>query len=177
VYLGDFELFENYLVLEERARGLTQIRIVPWSGGENHYLRFDEPAYRAHLGANLEFDTKTLRFEYTSMKTPVSIYDYDMATRQKALLKREEILGKTASGKHAPPDPNGVMHESLTGAWNLAEFVWKKHYNRKTGKDTRQMNLYRRRMIPPNSLVHESAFLRGNGYSDRLPSDVSRIRT
>jgi len=91
--------------------------------------------------------------------------------------KREEILGKTASGKHAPPDPNGVMHESLTGAWNLAEFVWKKHYNRKTGKDTRQMNLYRRRMIPPNSLVHESAFLRGNGYSDRLPSDVSRIRT
>src|SRR6266403_3038137 len=41
VYLGDFELFEHYLVLEERARGLTQIRIVPWSGGENHYLRFD----------------------------------------------------------------------------------------------------------------------------------------
>ncbi len=93
VYLGDFELFENYLVLEERARGLTQIRIVPWSGGEDHYLQFDEPAYRAHLGANLQLDTTTLRFDYTSMKTPLSIYDYDMVSRQRTLLKREEVLG------------------------------------------------------------------------------------
>lgn len=93
VYLGDFELFKDYVVLEERARGLTQIRIVPWSGQGDHYLRFDEPAYRASLGANLEFDTTRLRFEYTSMKTPVSIYDYDMTTRQRTLLKREEVLG------------------------------------------------------------------------------------
>jgi oligopeptidase B len=105
VYLGDFELFKDYLVLEERTRGLTQIRIVPWSGGEDHYLQFDEPAYRASLGANLEFDTVTLRFEYTSMKTPVSIYDYNMATRQKALLKREEILGGF--------DPDHYMTERL----------------------------------------------------------------
>jgi len=105
VYLGDFELFKDYLVLEERTRGLTQIRIVPWSGGEDHYLQFDEPAYRASLGANLEFDTVTLRFEYTSMKTPQSIYDYNMATRQKALLKREEILGGF--------DPDHYMTERL----------------------------------------------------------------
>jgi oligopeptidase B len=93
VYLGDFELFKDYVVLEERARGLTQIRIVPWSSQGDHYLPFDEPAYRASLGANLEFDTTRLRFEYTSMKTPVSIYDYDMTTRQRTLLKREEVLG------------------------------------------------------------------------------------
>ena len=105
VYLGDFELFKDYLVLEERTRGLTQIRIVPWSGGEDHYLQFDEPAYRASLGANLEFDTVTLRFEYTSMKMPQSIYDYNMATRQKALLKREEILGGF--------DPDHYMTERL----------------------------------------------------------------
>ena len=43
VYLGDFELFKNHLVLEERARGLTQIRVVPWAGGGEHYLQFDEP--------------------------------------------------------------------------------------------------------------------------------------
>ena len=93
VYLGDFELFKDYFALEERARGLTQIRIVPWSGRGDHYLPFDEPAYRASLGANLEFDTTRLRFEYTSMKTPLSIYDYDMTTRQRTLLKREEVLG------------------------------------------------------------------------------------
>jgi oligopeptidase B len=93
VYLGDFELFRDRLVLEERARGLTQIRIIPWSGDAGHYLEFDEPAYRANLNVNLEFDTTTLRFEYTSMKTPLSIYDYDMTIRQKTLLKREEVLG------------------------------------------------------------------------------------
>ena len=76
VYLSDFELFKNYFALEERARGLTQIRVVPWSGRGDHYLAFDEPAYRASLGSNLEFDTTRLRFEYTSMKTPLSIYDY-----------------------------------------------------------------------------------------------------
>ena len=93
VYLSDFELFKNYFVLEERARGLTQIRVVPWSGRDDHYLAFDEPAYRASLGANLEFDTTRLRFEYTSMKTPLSIYDYETTTRERVLLKREEILG------------------------------------------------------------------------------------
>jgi oligopeptidase B len=93
VFLGDFELFKDYLVLEERARGLTQVRVVPWSGGGEHYLPFEEPAYRANLNVNLDFDTATLRFEYTSMKTPLSIYDYDMAARGKTLLKREEVLG------------------------------------------------------------------------------------
>ena len=93
VYLGDFELFKDYVVLEERALGLTQIRVIPWSGRGDHYLAFEEPAYRATLGANLEFDTTTLRYEYTSMKTPLSIYDYETTTRQRTLLKREEVLG------------------------------------------------------------------------------------
>jgi oligopeptidase B len=93
VYLGDFDIFKDHLVLEERARGLTQICVVPWTSGGGHYLEFDEPSYRAHLGANLEFDTKILRFEYTSMKTPQSIFDYDMETKQRTLLKREEVLG------------------------------------------------------------------------------------
>lgn len=93
VYLGDFEIFRDHLVLEERSRGLTQIRIMPWSGGEGHYLKFDEPAFRANVGVNPEFDTTTLRFDYTSMKTPLSIYDYDMVTRERTLLKQEEVLG------------------------------------------------------------------------------------
>jgi oligopeptidase B len=93
VFLGDFEIFKDHLVLEERKRGLTHLRVLPWKGDGEHYLEFDEPAYRANLGANLEFDTTLLRFEYTSMKTPLSIYDYDMTTRAKTLLKREEVLG------------------------------------------------------------------------------------
>jgi oligopeptidase B len=93
VYLDDFELFKDHFVLEERARGLTQIRVVPWSGRGDHYLAFDEPGYRVSLGANLELDAPRLRFEYTSMKTPLSIYDYDTSTRRRTLLKREEVIG------------------------------------------------------------------------------------
>jgi oligopeptidase B len=102
VYLGDFELFKDHLVVEERARGLTQIRVLPvlaWSGA-GHYLQFDEPAYRVHLGVNPEFDTATLRFEYTSMKTPLSIYDYEMDARERTLLKQEEVLGGFESGNY-----------------------------------------------------------------------------
>jgi oligopeptidase B len=93
VYLSDFDVFKDHLVLEERVRGLTQIRVLPWASGDGHYLQFTEPAYRAHLGMNPEIDTATLRFEYTSMKTPLTIYDYDMNTRQRVLLKQEEVLG------------------------------------------------------------------------------------
>ena len=93
VYLSDFDVFKDHLVLEERVRGLTQIRVLPWASGDGHYLEFTEPAYRAHLGMNPEIDTATLRFEYTSMKTPLTIYDYDMNTRQRVLLKQEEVLG------------------------------------------------------------------------------------
>lgn len=93
VYLGDFELFRDYLVVEERKRGLTHIRVVPWLGGEGYDLEFDEPAYRAHVGTNPEMNTTALRFEYTSMKTPLSIYDLDMNSKQRALLKQEEVLG------------------------------------------------------------------------------------
>src|SRR3972149_12165655 len=86
VYLGDFDVFKDHLVLEERKRGLTEIRVVAWDGSNDHYLEFDEPAYRANLGMNPELDTATLRFEYTSLKTPLSISDVDMATRPRPML-------------------------------------------------------------------------------------------
>jgi len=93
VLLREFEIFNEYLVLEERRRGLAHIRVIPWSGAEEHDLQFDEPAYTAEFGANPELDTATLRFEYSSLTTPVSVYDYDMRMRTKTLLKREEVLG------------------------------------------------------------------------------------
>jgi oligopeptidase B len=93
VLLADLEVFKDHLVLEERKRGLTQIRLIPWRGTGEHYLEFAEPAYRANVGTNPQFDTTTLRFEYTSLTTPLSIYDYDMVSRTRTLLKQEEVLG------------------------------------------------------------------------------------
>ena len=94
VLLEGFEVFRDHLVLEERRDGLVQIRVIPWDGSQEHYLVFGEPAYLAGTNVNLEFDTTVLRYGYTSMTTPSSIYDYDMVTREKTLLKQEEVLGR-----------------------------------------------------------------------------------
>jgi len=93
VLLEDFEFFRDFLVLTERKDGLVQLRVRPWSGTNEYYLDFGEPAYLAYVSTNLEFDTSVLRYGYTSLTTPSSTYDYDMRTRQKTLLKRDQILG------------------------------------------------------------------------------------
>jgi oligopeptidase B len=93
VLLQNFEIFRNHLVVAERKDGLVQLRIRPWSGAAEHYLDFGEPAYYAFIATNPEFDTRVLRFGYSSLTTPSSTYDYDMENRQKTLLKREEVLG------------------------------------------------------------------------------------
>ena len=93
VLLSDVEVFEDFLVLSERSRGLTQLRIRPWDGTPEHYLDFPEPAYSAHIGLNPEIKTRLLRYVYSSMTTPRSTFDYDMIDRKKTLLKQQEVRG------------------------------------------------------------------------------------
>lgn len=93
VLLRSFELFKEHLVLEERKDGLVRIRILPWDGSAEHYLNFGEPTYLAYVGHNPEADSRILRYGYTSLTTPNTIYDYDMGTREKTLMKRDEVLG------------------------------------------------------------------------------------
>ena len=92
-YVADFDLFRDYLVVEERRAGLTQLRVVPFGGGAEHTIDFGEPTYSAGFGVNRESDTGVLRYTYSSLTTPNSVYDYDMATRTKKLMKRDEVLG------------------------------------------------------------------------------------
>jgi oligopeptidase B len=93
VLLEGFEIFRDYLVVEERKDGLVRLRVIPWTGEGEHYVEFDDPAWMAFTTANFEFDTPVLRFGYTSMTTPLSTYDYDMRTRERSLLKRTEVVG------------------------------------------------------------------------------------
>ncbi len=93
VLLAGFEIFRDHLVLRERREGLIQLRIRPWAGEGEHYVDFGEPAYLAYVSANPEFDTPLLRYGYTSLTTPNSIYDYNMDEREKTLLKRDEVVG------------------------------------------------------------------------------------
>jgi uncharacterized protein (DUF2235 family) len=92
--------------------------------------------------------------------------------------RQQEVLGALPGSAYAKPDPDGPMHESLKGAWSLAEWISKPHFDWKTGQMTRRRNRGRRRTIPDGSLVHESAFLRGGGeYARRLPANVVRTPT
>ena len=93
VLLENFEVFKDYLVLGERKNGLSQLHIMNLRNNQEHYLHFDEPAYVAGISINPELDTKELRYTYTSMTTPNSVYDYNMETRKSELKKRQEVLG------------------------------------------------------------------------------------
>ncbi len=93
IFLEGVEIFKDHLVVMERKNGLMQLRVRPWDGSEEHYLDFGEPAYLAFTSTNPEFDTRILRYGYTSMTTPRSTFDYDMVTREKTLLKEDEVLG------------------------------------------------------------------------------------
>ncbi len=92
IFLQGFDLFKNYLVVEERIDGLRAIRVINWDGNE-HYISFNDPAYMAYTTSNLDFDTNILRYAYTSLTTPNSTYDYNMDTKEQVLLKQQEILG------------------------------------------------------------------------------------
>ena len=85
------------------------------------------------------------------------------------------VLKRDGNTEYAAPDPNAQAHESLTPAWWVAEFVPKKHYDLSTGREGRQMNLFRRRTIPPGSSVHEAAYQRKDNYAARLPAGMVRV--
>lgn len=93
VLLDGFDVFRDHLVMYERGNALRMIRIRNIRTNEEHTVEFAEPVYSAGPGSNPEYDTHTLRFGFTSMVTPSSVYDYDMNTRQRELKKQTEVIG------------------------------------------------------------------------------------
>jgi len=99
VMLAGVEVFKNQLVLFEREDGLPYLRIVDVTDGSastlaaSHRIEFTEPAYNASFGTNPEFETSHVRFQYESLITPRSVFDYDLATRDRVLRKQQPVLG------------------------------------------------------------------------------------
>ena len=113
IYVLDHDLYSGHLVRLERANALPAIIIRDLKAGEEHAIAFDEAAYSLDTMGSYEFDTKNLRFSYSSMTTPSEIYDYDMAKRTRTLRKRQEI----PSG-HNPADyvTTRIMARAQDGA-------------------------------------------------------------
>ncbi len=93
VLLENSEIFDNYLVAEERIKGLTNLRIIGLADGSEHFLDFGEETYTAGISINPNAATTLLRYSYSSLTTPNSVFDYDMAAKTKTLLKQDSVLG------------------------------------------------------------------------------------
>jgi len=93
VMLTGIDLFCDHLVVYERENGLEQIRVENLNTGATHYIDFPEPVYTIDSDNNPDFNTKNLRFRYTSLVTPNSVYDYDMESQTRELKKQDEVLG------------------------------------------------------------------------------------
>jgi len=110
VMLSSADAFENHLVLAEREGGLPFLRIVNLQAtaakdgtdllSSSYHIEFREPAYNLSLGANPEFVSDTVRFQYESFVTPRSVFDYHTRTRERILLKQQPVLGGYDAGKY-----------------------------------------------------------------------------
>jgi oligopeptidase B len=88
----DVEGFRGFLAVVEREKGLKRLRIFD-AAGTAHAVEFNEPVYAFSLTRNPEYDTPEIRFSYTSLVTPSSVYDYNTSTKTRALRKQQEVLG------------------------------------------------------------------------------------
>lgn len=91
--LEGIELFKNHLVVEEKRGGQNHLRIINQETGKEYYMEFDSETYDVWSSTNTEYDTEILRYGYTSMTTPSSVFDYNMNTGERVLLKQHEIVG------------------------------------------------------------------------------------
>ena len=92
VLIEDVEVFESYLAIQERFRGLSRVRIVPKTGS-SFFIDFNEKAYLVSLSVNPNYQSTQLRIAYQSMAIPPTVYDFDMDKRSLNLLKQQEVLG------------------------------------------------------------------------------------
>lgn len=93
VKVDGIEAFANHFVVYERENGLERIRVTDLNTHQSHYVEFDEPAYSVAANRNPDFNTPLLRFRYSSLLTPESVFDYDMTIRTRKLKKQKEVVG------------------------------------------------------------------------------------
>lgn len=94
VFLEDIKAFKDFLVLEERKNGLLQIRVLDFKNKSDYYLTFEDPVYAIYSSSNPEYAVSKFRFIYTSLTTPMTTIDYDISSREKLILKEEEVVDK-----------------------------------------------------------------------------------
>ncbi|MDO8365206.1 MAG: S9 family peptidase [Saprospiraceae bacterium] len=100
VLLTGFVVFKDHLVTTERKGGLSQIHVLRWADKADYYIEIGEPTYASSVDNNPEFDTKNLRYTFSSLKTPTTTVDYNMDTKFKEVKKVAPVLGNFNSANY-----------------------------------------------------------------------------
>jgi oligopeptidase B len=93
VLLEGVDVFKDYYVLSERENGLVRFRVFNLRDKSEHFVAFQEEDYYAYTGSNPEYASKLLRYSFTSLKTPTTVYDYNMVSKESTMKKQYEVLG------------------------------------------------------------------------------------
>ena len=105
--IEDVDVFGSFLGISVRSGGLAKICIKPWNAksqqaaGNEFFIDSDEPSYTASIGVNPQLDTEVVRYAYSSLSTPTSVYEYNVRTRQQVMLKRDPVLGPFDPARYA----------------------------------------------------------------------------
>jgi oligopeptidase B len=92
-YIEDFDVFNEFLAVSVRSGGLRKMSIHPLDGAAEFFIASDEAAYSTSISVNMELNTSIVRYAYSSLTTPTTLYDYDVRTGKQVLLKRDPVLG------------------------------------------------------------------------------------
>ena len=112
--LEDFELFNQYIILNEMKEGLTQFKVIEINKKKSYYINFNEETYTADFAENPEIKSDNFRYYYNSLTTPSSVYEYNLKTKKAKLIKQDKILGgfkpeNYASERHMVPARDGTL--------------------------------------------------------------------
>eukprot|EP01122_Echinamoeba_exundans_P009007 TRINITY_DN3084_c0_g2_i1.p1 TRINITY_DN3084_c0_g2~~TRINITY_DN3084_c0_g2_i1.p1 ORF type:complete len:734 (-),score=200.03 TRINITY_DN3084_c0_g2_i1:39-2240(-) len=139
VKLDGMEAFKGHLALWEREHGYSQLTIMNTATGEFHRVELPEQSHVVGSGTNAQFDSTVIRFTYSSFSTPSQLWEYDMNTRERKLLKQEEVLGG-----YDPKDYESAREEAIShdGTKVPVSLVWKKGLNRMDGSNPMLLEAY-----------------------------------
>ena len=114
VTIEDLDAFKNFLVLEGRSHGLQFIRIYNIRDKQWKEITFDDASYALGMGGNPEYDSETIRFTYSSLRTPSSMYEYDMQSDERTLRKQEEVVGGYDPSLYTVERFDAISHDGIS---------------------------------------------------------------
>jgi len=130
VFFEGFDLFEGFLVVSERIGGIVKTRIKAWDGSADYHIDYGEDSYVAYPSDNPSYETDVVRISYESLTTPPTEYDFNMKTKEKKVLKEQEVLGGFDRSNYVS---GRVFATARDGAQVPISIVWRKGF-KKDGK-------------------------------------------